>query len=56
MLSDSHMAAILAGHGSYNYLCVTDGMHPFWSHTRVGRILHVVSPAEHEVQSHRGLR
>lgn len=56
MLSDPRMALILTSHGSYNYLCVADGTHPFWSHTRVGRVLHVVSPAEHEQQRQRGLR
>jgi hypothetical protein len=50
------MDAVLASYGSYNYLCVTDGQHPFWSHTRVGRVLHVVTEAEHAVQAERGLR
>lgn len=55
MLTKAQLDAVLASYGSYNYLCVTDG-DPFWSHTRMGRVLHVVSAAEHAQQAERGIR
>lgn len=56
MLTDQQLNVVLSSFGSYTYLCVTDGLHPFWSHTRIGRVLHTVTPAEREVQATRGLR
>lgn len=56
MLTKRQMDNILATPGSYTYWCVTSPTgDPFWSHSRIGRVLHTVTPTERAAQRERML-
>lgn len=54
MLTAHQIDAILAAPGSYSYLCVYGPTgDPFFAHTAMGHVLHVVSAADRKHQAQR---
>lgn len=56
MLTKQQIDTILASPGSYNHWCVlSPTSFPFWSHTRIGHVLHTVTTSERAMQRVRAL-